>query len=442
MEGMGLMEKCATGDELKEWLRDAHQRTLDAIGGLNDAQLDLPQIRELNPFHWMVGHVAWFNEYWVLRGVRGRPPLLARTGQLYDSIAIPWEIRWQPPVPGNAEVIRYLDGVLDEIVSGAGGRELSEPEIYFQRLSAFHEDMHSEANTYFRQNMALPQPAGTMDGGLSPEPGSGAELADDVEIPGTESFLLGAVPEEPFVFDNEKWAHPVQVPSFRISRTAVTQEAFQAFVDDGGYENEAHWSVWGKLWRTSVPERHPVYWRPAGGGWQRRHFDRWVTLEPSLPVSHVNWYEAEAYCNWAGRRLPSEAEWELAAAAEPDGAGGISGVKRRYPWGDDPPTPERTNLNGWYGGPVDVTALPGGDSAFGCRQMMGNLWEWVADPFYPYPGFELDPYKEFSSWCFGDRKVLRGGAWITPPRTMRNTWRNFFTPDRRDIFSGFRTCAR
>src|SRR5262249_46089044 len=144
---------------------------------------------------------------------------------------------------------------------------------------------------------------------------------------------------------------------------------------------------------------HPVYWRRTADGWQRRAFDRWVALEPHWPMLHVNWYEADAWCRWAGRRLPSEAEWELAAS---------SFGKRRFPWGNDPPAGEHANLDASRLECVDVAAFPPGDSPFGCRQMIGNVWEWTANDFLPYPGFVPDPYKEYSQPWFGDHKVLRG----------------------------------
>ena len=154
------------------------------------------------------------------------------------------------------------------------------------------------------------------------------------------------------------------------------------------------------------------------------------------PVSHVNWYEANAWCNWAGRRLPSEAEWETASAYD---AGWVA--KRRYPWGDDALEECPANLDGRYIGTVDVGAFPDGDSAFGCRQMLGNIWEWTSSDFLPFPGFSVDPYEDYSKPWFGTRKVLRGGAWATRSRMVTNTYRNFFTPERRDTINGFRTCA-
>ena len=159
-------------------------------------------------------------------------------------------------------------------------------------------------------------------------------------------------------------------------------------------------------------------------------------------VLHVNWYEASAYCRWAGRRLPTEAEWEMAASSEPSTDGqGIAERKRLYPRGDSPPTPERANLDWRNMGCIEAHALPASDSAFGCRQMIGNTWEWTASAFEPFPGFVAGPYKEYSAPWFGDHKVLRGGCWATRSRLIRNNYRNFYKPDRRDVWAGFRTCA-
>ena len=252
--------------------------------------------------------------------------------------------------------------------------------------------------------------------------------------------MLGATEGTGFVFDNEKWAHPVRVSPFEISRAPVTNEQFGAFVEDGAYRRRELWGEEGQRWLDETGAEHPVYWSRVGDGWHHRRFDKEGPLNPHAPVIHVCWYEAEAYCRWAGRRLPTEAEWEMAASADP-GAAGMTGRKRLYPWGEAPPGPRHANLDGRLLGPVDVAAFPEGDSAFGCRQMMGNVWEWCADDFGPYPGFVRDPYKDYSEPWFGDHKVQRGGSWATRGRMLRNTWRNFALPDRRDVFAGFRTCA-
>jgi iron(II)-dependent oxidoreductase len=287
--------------------------------------------------------------------------------------------------------------------------------------------MHTEAFTATRQILAYPRPRLPVS-----EAPAGGPCPGDVAISGGR-FLLGALPRGPFVFDNEKWAHPVEVRPFAIARAPVTQGEFLAFVEEDGYGRWELWSDEGWRWRATADARQPVYWeREAPGRWRRRDFDRWLPLEPDRPMSHVNCHEAEAYCRWSGRRLPTEAEWELAAA----GPG-----KRRFPWGDEPPAPMQANLDGHALGCVDVGALAAGDSPEGVRQLIGNVWEWTVSPFLPYPGFVADPYREYSAPWFGTHRVLRGGCWATRGRLPRNTWRNFYRPERRDVFAGFRTCA-
>ncbi len=429
-----------TVTELVAWVQDARQRTFDLIEDLSDQQLMGPRLAIVNPLLWEVGHVAWFQEKWVLRHVCGEKPLRKDADALYDSIAIPHDARWDLPLPSRDDTLAYARAVRDRVSERLLRGEPKPEFVYHVMYSVFHEDMHTEAFTYTRQTLAYPAPRAVMRGTLDKQTeASGTEPAGDAEIPGG-TFLLGAPREEPFVFDNEKWAHPVEVKPFAIARTPVTQAEFAAFVDDGGYRRREWWSDEGWAWRESAGAEHPVYWQKDGGGWLRRDFDTWVPLEPHRPVLHVNWYEAEAFCRWAGRRLPTEAEWEMAASAEPDGRGGLLPRKRRFPWGNDRPSPSRARLD-WRGmGCADVMAYPQGDSAFGCRQMIGNVWEWTSSVFLPFPGFEPDPYKEYSAPWFRTRRVLRGGCWCTRARLIRNTWRNFYTPDRRDVWAGFRTC--
>jgi len=439
-----------TVTELAEYVRDARQRTFDVVADLTDEQLIGPRIPIINPLLWEIGHMAWFQEKWVLRGVCGESPMRDDGDALYDSSAVPHDTRWELPLPSREATLQYMRAVRDRVLEKLQENGPNDALLYHVLYSVFHEDMHTEAFTYTRQTLAYPAPrlltaaesqVRGKPAARTPHAVAGGPLRGDVDVPGG-TLMLGASPDEPFVFDNEKWAHPVEVRPFAIARAPVTQAEFAAFVDDGGYRVQSLWSEQGWLWRTAAGAEQPVYWRrDAGGGWQRRDFNEWVSLEPHRPVIHVNWYEAEAYCRWAGRRLPTEPEWEVAAAAEPDSPGrGFSHRKRRFPWGDEPPTPDRANMDWRAMGCIDVGALPGSDSAVGCRQMIGNVWEWTSSTFLPYPGFVPDPYKEYSEPWFGTRKVLRGGGWATRSRMLRNTWRNYFTPDRRDVWAGFRTC--
>ncbi len=451
---------------------ETRKRTLDLVIDLSDEQMIGPLLPIVNPPLWEIGHVAWFQEWWVLRHLHKQKPIIEGGDALYNSAEVTHESRWELKLPSREKTLEYMQLVLDRVSDAVSSKDLSEEEKYFPLLVTFHEGMHDEALTYTRQTLAYPPPrlnsASTtkIDTEIK-----GGPLPGDVEIPGG-TFMLGATENFPFVFDNEKWAYQVSVKPFRIARASVTNGEFAAFVEDGGYGRHDFWSKEGqrwlesgggldlehsfsKFWSKEGPRtsdwssssrrvEHPVYWqRESGGRWLRRRYNELVPLEEHLPVIHVNWYEAEAYCNWAGRRLPTEVEWESAASGEPTRDGCESaGRKRRFPWGDEPPTPDRANLDWSAGGCVDVGALPLGDSAFGCRQMIGNVWEWTATDFRPYPGFVIDPYREYSQPWFENHKVLRGGCWTTRSHLIRNTWRNFYTPDRRDVWAGFRTCAK
>jgi iron(II)-dependent oxidoreductase len=418
-----------TTDQLAGWLRDARQRTLELIADLSDRELLGPSLAIVNPLLWEIGHVAWFQEKWVLRHASGRPALRPDADALYDSSAVAHDTRWDLHLPRREQTLGYMKQVLDDVLEVATNKPHPE-NIYFLLLSLFHEDMHTEAFTYTRQTLGYAAPR--LTGRASPgEDKADQPCSGDVRIE-KGKFVLGAKRDEPFVFDNEKWAHAVHVKPYAIARTPVTQADFAAFVEEGGYQRRELWDDAAWQWRQREAAEQPVYWRRDSRDWLRRDFDCWVPLEPQRPVIHVNWFEAQSYCHWAGRRLPTEAEWEAAAAGE---------GKRRFPWGDEEPTTEHANLDGRSLGCANVSLHSAGDSVHGCRQMIGNVWEWTADAFLPYPGFEPDPYKEYSAPWFGDHKVLRGGCWATRGRLLRNTYRNFYLPQRRDVFAGFRTCA-
>jgi ergothioneine biosynthesis protein EgtB len=432
--------------ELYSALQEARSRTLELIEDLSDEQMMGPRLAMVNPLLWEIGHVAFFQEYWVLRHARHQSPILSNGDALYDSARVAHDTRWDLPLPSRGETLDYMQRVLNRVIGEVQGAAppadaaRDYDELYFLRLALFHEDMHSEAITYTRQTLSYSAPRIAIS--RLREKCLTTEDLGDAEIPGGR-FLLGSSPDSSFAFDNEQWVHPIEIQRFSISRTAVTNSQFAAFALDGGYRRRELWSDEGWRWREGAKAEHPVYWQPlVGGRWLRRDFDQLVPLEDRHPVLHVNWYEALAYCRWAKRRLPTEAEWEMAACAEPTAdEKSITGRKRRYPWGDDPPMPELANLDWRTMGCVDVNALAAGDSSFGCRQMIGNVWEWTADNFNSYPGFVAGPYKEYSEPWFGDHKVLRGGCWVTRSRLIRNVYRNFYTPDRRDVWAGFRTCA-
>ena len=351
---------------LIEELRAARERTRRVADDLAGERELGPKLAIVNPPRWEVGHVGWFQEWWCLRGAsESRPSILPNADRLYNSAAVAHDTRWGLPLPGFAETLAYRDQVLAR-VEGNLGSGADAKAAYFARLAARHEEMHAEAFFYTRQTLGYPAPAGEK--GMTGE----APRGGDIELPGG-AFLLGAARDAEFAFDNEKWAHPVVLGPFRISRALVTNREYLRFVEAGGPK--------------------PVYWR-TNGRWQLRRFDRWIELPLDEPVVHVSWHEAQAYCRFAGRRLPTEVEWERAATAEA-----------------------------------------------GLQDLYGKVWQWTASTFLPYPGFVRDPYAEYSEPWFGTHKVLRGGSFATPPSIGHARFRNFYTPERADIFAGFRTCA-
>ena len=371
---------------LRDWLGEACGLTRVLTQFLGSESPAVPLLQIVNPPLWEFGHIAWFQEFWLHRGGDfDAPSILRHADRWYDSARVAHDTRWSLDLPDWQATRAFFDAVLERSLSLLDCDPLTDARAYFAQLALFHQDMHNEAFCYMWQTLGYPMPVAW------PEPG--ASIAADIEIP-AGSIALGARPGSGFVFDNEKWAHEVRLPAFGIARRAVTNAEYREFVDAGGYVRREFWSELGWAMRERLALDHPRYWRRDADAWSVRRFDRWLPLAAHAPVMHVSCHEAEAYCVWAGRRLPSEAEWECAAGA-------CSG-----------------------------------------RLDHGRVWEWTSSRFGPYPGFAADPYEEYSApWFAEEHRVLRGGSFATPPRLLRRTWRNFYKPERADMFCGFRTCA-
>ena len=434
------MTALVTKDYLVDILEDAHSRTIELLDGLNQDQMMGPRLPVVNPLLWEIGHVAWFTEQFILRKLHGLDPIRPDLDDVYDSIAIEHSVRWDLPLLQLNESLTYIDQIKNKIFDRLEEGKADEADSFIYQFATFHQDMHNEAYSYSRQTLAYPAPKFATTRNLTLTEADTGPYPGDADIPGG-TFRLGSERDAPFLFDNEKWAHDVTVYPFKIAKAPVTNEEFAAFVADDGYHRRDLWPdvAWGDL--KASGQQHPIYWISDGPAkWLTRRFDQVIDLPPYEPVVHVNWYEANAYCCWAGLRLPTEQEWEVAALGELNPDGSLSLNKREYPWGGTAPTSNYANLDALSLGCVEVSALPDGDSAFGCRQMLGNVWEWTADTFKPYPGFEPDCYKEYSQDLFGISKVLRGGAWSTRSRMVNGTYRNYFAPERNNVFSGFRAC--
>jgi len=346
-------------------LAASRANTLRVTAHFDGARLLGPKLAIVNPPLWEIGHVGWFQEHWCLRYRDGKalaPSILEGADKLYDSSSVAHDTRWDLPLPSLSDTRKYLADVLGLVLARLAREPENERLRYFVRLSTLHEDMHAEALHYTHQTLGYPDPQ-FGDRALA---GSGS-VPEFVEFADATLRLGAERDEERFVFDNEKWAHDVAVAPFAISSRPVTNAQFLEYVEAGG-----------------TP---PRYWRRADV-WQERRFDRWQPLHPNAPVRHVSWNEAQAYCRWAKRRLPTEAEWQIAAS--------------RIHWGD--------------------------------------VWEWTASTFAPFPGFSADPYADYSQPWFHTHKVLKGASFATPRRVAHPAFRNFYVPERADIFAGFRTC--
>jgi gamma-glutamyl hercynylcysteine S-oxide synthase len=418
---------------LRAALEDARNCTLHRYAHLSAHQRVFPYRRTANPPTWELAHIGWFQEFWCLRfRERDEPlaPRLADADTLLNSSIIPHADRWQLPELSWKRVLEYL---ADELEDTLAALEHSSPDQrYFFELALLHEDMHGEALLMSLQALALPEPKWHLRPAPPVPAYSDYEVSREVEFEGA-AFDMGSPPGPDFAFDNEKPVHRVTVAPFAMACAQVSNAQYLQFVEAGGYAVSHFWTAEGWQWRTQASAQAPCCWRKDGSQWLVRQFDQWEPLAPDEPVVHVNAFEAEAYCSFAGKRLPTEAEWEYAARH------GLAPEEDRYPWGYAAPARGAVNLDGAYRRPLPVGALAEGDTPAGVRQMIGNVWEWTATDFGGYPGFRPDHYLEYSQPWFGGHRVLRGGCFATRARLAHNRFRNFYTPDRNDVFAGFRT---
>ncbi len=394
----------------RAWLMPALQhtraRTLALFAayekGLAASNLVVPMSAEVNPPLWELGHIGWFQEWWIARnrerelGVAGNPGAargpsrLAGADSLYDSSRVPHDDRWSLPLPDVAVTRQYLREGLGDTLTLLDSCDEDDASLYFFRLVLLHEDMHSEASVYMAQALGIPMatqaafPRGDIP--MSTESRGSINVVENMWRLGSGAHEGG------FAFDNELNANDVALAAFEIDSAAVTWRRYLLFVEAGGYEDARWWTAEGWQWRLRAGLKAPRYLRQQSGQWLQQQFGRDQPLDLASPAIHLSHHEAQAWCRWSDRRLPSEAEWECAAMTQPD-----------FRW--------------------------------------GQVWEWTADPFMAFSGFTPHPYRDYSMPWFGSRQVLRGASVATSPHMTHPKYRNFFTPDRNDIFAGFRSCA-
>ena len=418
---------------------DVRRRTLELVGVLDWETLRRQHIPLLSPMVWDLGHIGNFEEQWIHQRLAGSPPLVEGLHRMFDPVANPRATRAGLPLPTGEELLAYLARVrqttLAVLASGTDGgdpRLVDDGLVY--EMVAEHEEQHQETLLQCMQVLDAPSYSPARRRELP----AGRPVSRDMVAVPAGPFRMGWQ-RRGFAYDNELPPHEVEVAAFRIDRFPVTHGDYLGFVEDGGYARRELWQPAGWAFREREAFEAPRHWRrAAGGGWEARFMDRVLPLADAadLPVVHVCYWEADAFARWAGKRLPGEAEWEKAALWDP-----AAGAARPWPWGEEPPTPERANVDQLGFAPAPVGAYPRGASALGVEQLIGDVWEWTSSDFGGYPGFDAYPYDDYSKNWFGDDyKVLRGGSWATRPAVARGTFRNWDYAIRRQIFSGFR-CA-
>lgn len=388
----------AAAHELALMLSEAHNYTLSLFECLATAQLKHPShlidAIDVKPVLLNLGRLAWFAEWLILREAQQkapihslRPSMLSKADNWFAPDRMNMNSDAAPPLPKAGQLITYKNEVLDRVLDKLSRTANTDDGLYPYRMALAHEDTHAEYWTTLLQTLGLRAPL-AMERHVTPPWAQG-----EIRVPGG-SLLMGSAPGDGFVFDVEKWAHLVYVPGFVIDTNLISNAQFAEFVEDNGYQRPQYWSISGKQWLMQQERSAPLHWSRDGNWWQCARFGRAVSLAASEPVRHISLYEAQAYCLWAERRLPSEAEWEFAA---------VSG-HAAFRWGD--------------------------------------LWEWTCSPFEPYPGFIADvaTFNRDPESAFVSHQSVRGASFATPHRMHSVRYRNFLLPEHCNDFSGFRTC--
>jgi len=426
-------------DQLAELLEASRARTLSLVAPFDDAVLRRQHDPLMSPLVWDLAHVANYEDLWLVRTLGGSPTPAARDGidDLYDAFQQPRNVREALPLLSPDEAKAYGAAVREQALERLAAADVSpdNPDRllahgFVHSMVVQHEHQHDE--TLLAAIQLLPLDEGHRLEAPAPPGSAGPPRSSEVRVPGGRG-PMGT--DHPWAYDNERPRHDVELAPYWIDTAPVTNADYARFIDDGGYDDPRLWDPAGWAWRQEADLVAPQFWRRAGETWLRVRFGTVDEVAATEPVQHVCWYEADAYARWAGRRLPTEAEWERAAGWDAD-----TGQAHTWPWGELAPTTAHANLGQRHLGPAPVGAYPAGVSPVGCHQMIGDVWEWTASDFQPHPGFEAFPYDEYSAVFHGNRyKVLRGGSWATDPSACRTTFRNWDLPIRRQIFAGFRT---
>ena len=417
---------------IRALLGAARERSLGLVERLDERDVNRVHSTLMSPLAWDIGHIAAFEDLWLCNRAGGLDPLRPELWEVYDATETPRCDRGELPYLRDHEARDYMGAVRERSLAVLEQVDLDDPDDHLNRdgfvwdMVIRHEHQHVET---MLQTICLAEP-GMYEPLRRPPPGAtAADGPARVRVDGG-TFLAGASAVG-FAYDNERPRFLAEVEPFEIDRLPVTNGDWLEFLADGGYRRRSLWSAEGWDWRRRENAERPLYWSREG---TERVCDRVEPIDAALPVMHVSFFEAEAFASWAGRRLPTELEWEKAATWGPG-----ERIPRTYPWGDEEPGAAHANLDHSAFGPAAAGAYPDGASAYGVLGMTGDAWEWTSSRFEGYPGFAPFPYSEYSSVFFGgDYRVLRGGSWATAGRVARASFRNWDHPGRRQIFAGVR----
>jgi iron(II)-dependent oxidoreductase len=420
--------------EIRAALEGARAATEELLAPIPEAELATQVSPLQSPLIWDFAHIAHFEELWLLRHLLGQAPIAESHDEVYDAFRRERAERDELPVLRPTAARAYATDVRERVLTALDHVDFDVPNPLLRKGFVFglvlqNELQHQE--TMLQTLQLRTESAYPVRHADPPDRASAAP--DEIRIDGG-SFILGAT-DEPWSYDNELVPHEVEVRPFLMDRAPVTNAAFAEFIGQKGYRTPRHWSTEGWEWCEREGASAPLYWELGDDGWERIRFGRREPVPMDEPVQHVSWYEADAFARWAGKRLPTEIEWERAATWDERRG------KSRYPWGREFMGYEAT-LGHRRFSPAPAGSYAGGESPSGCVQLTGDVWEWTSSDFQPYPGFLSFPYPEYSEVFFGEEyRVLRGGSWATDPLVARGSFRNWDYPQRRQIFSGFR-CAR
>jgi gamma-glutamyl hercynylcysteine S-oxide synthase len=426
----------ATKQEIASLLIEARDRTLLLISDLSDEDLHQQHDPLMSPIIWDVGHIAHFEELWLTQNLDG-PIEFSEMPGLYNPFEHPRATRASLALPSLAEMKSRLEEIRTRVLDRLETVEFDDRNPLLRDAYVYHMVLQHE----YQHNETILQTLQLKKG--EPYHAPRARTFAAIRSPGGEmvSFPGGRVTigtnDRSAAYDNERPRHEIDLRPFLIDRDPVTNGRYLEFIADGGYQRADLWSEGGRRWLAESGADAPKYWTRDGDTWISRNMDLTRAVDPARPLCHVCYYEAEAFAKWDGKRLPGEFEWEAAASWDP-----VSRQARAYPWGNAKADSRLANVDQLSFDTAPIDTFERNLSPIGCYGMIGDVWEWTSSDFHGYPGFQSFPYKEYSEEFFGsDYKVLRGGSWATRPGAIRNTFRNWDYPIRRQIFSGFR-CAR